>query len=190
MEAEGTARMDQDAERMLRCAAGDVAAFEELFCRYAGKLLGFVDRFFHNRAQSEDVVQETFLRAFRARRSYSAKARFSTWLYTIATRVSLNELRRGRRLRPADVAAETAEAGASPPTPADELAAARLARAVQQATDALPENQRAALLLSRFADRSYAEIAEILGVSEAAVKSLLFRATDELRRVVQQEEGS
>lgn len=186
MEAKGADHMDEDAERMLRFASGDEAAFDEIVRRYAPRLLGFVERFFHNRARSEETVQEVFLRVFEARKRYTPQARFSTWLYTIATRLCLNEL---RRRRPEEGAADAESMPGDPVTPAEELAAARLARAVQRAVDDLPENQRAALLLNRFGDHSYAEIAVVLGVSEAAVKSLLFRATDELRRVVRREEG-
>lgn len=187
MEAKGAPCMDEDAERMLRFASGDEAAFDELVRRYGQKLLAFADRFFHNRARSEETVQEVFLRVFEARKRYQPRARFSTWIYTIATRLCLNELR--RRRPEAQAGGSEAEMFGSA-SPAQELEAARLARSVQRAVDELPENQRAALLLSRFEDKSYAEIAKILDVSEGAVKSLLFRATDELRRVLSQEEGS
>lgn len=187
MEAKGQSPMDEDAARMMRFASGDETAFEEIVRRHASRLLGFAERFFHNRARSEEVVQEVFLRVFEARKRYVPTARFTTWLYTIATRLCLNELRRSRpEERPLDVDG----AGSGPATPAEELEAARLAGAIQRALDGLPANQRAALLLSRFADHSYAEIAAILGVSEAAVKSLLFRATDELHRIVRKEAGT
>lgn len=179
-------RPDPDVELMLSVRDGDEAAFQKLFQRYAGRLVAFADRFFHNRAQSEEVVQEIFLKIYRVRGRYEQRSRFSTWLYTIASRTCLKELRkhpRGRQQCLDDTARETIADSARPR--ADEaMAGQQLQEALQRCLDELPEHQRLALLLTRFEDRSYAEVAEILGVSEGAVKSLVFRAASSLRRVV------
>jgi RNA polymerase sigma-70 factor (ECF subfamily) len=164
---------------MLRVREGDQAAFRMLFDKHAGPLLGFVDRFFHNRAVSEEVVQEVFLKVYRARKKYRHKSKFTTWLYTIATRASLNELRRGvhrqkrRQLGDADGAAPAVDR---------EVAGRRLRDRVAGILEGLPEDQKAAFLLVRFGGRSYGEVAQILGLSESAVKSQIFRATDAIRK--------
>ena len=176
---------DADAELMLRLQAGDETAFAALFSKYSGVLLGFVDRFFHNRAESEDVVQEVFLRVYRARAGYQPKSKFSTWLYTIATRASFNHLRGGKP-RAAETAVDELPAADHGTPGADAvLEGKRLQDLVGGVLGRLPENQRAALLLTRFGGRSYSEAAEILQCTEAAVKSLVFRATDEVRRGIE-----
>jgi len=171
---------------MLRVREGDEAAFRELFKRHAAALVGFVDRFFYNRAVSEEVVQEVFLKVYRARKKYQPKSKFTTWLYTIATRASLNELRRGvfkQKRR------ELGEGDGATPAVDDEVAGRRLRDRVAKILAGLPENQRAAFLLVRFGGRSYGEVAQILGLSESAVKSQIFRATDSVRRGLE-EDGS
>ena len=171
---------------MLRVREGDEAAFRRLFERFAAPLVGFVDRFFHNRAVSEEVVQEVFLKVYRARKKYQPKSKFTTWLYTIATRASLNELRKGvfrQKRRQLDEAN-----GATHPVDS-EVEGRRLREKVAGILEGLPENQRAAFLLVRFAGRSYGEVADILGLSESAVKSQIFRATDAVRKGLS-EDGS
>jgi RNA polymerase sigma-70 factor (ECF subfamily) len=177
---------DADAELMLRVREGDQAAFRMLFEKHAGPLLGFVDRFFHNRAVSEEVVQEVFFRVYRARKKYRPKSKFTTWLYTIATRASLNELRRGvfKQRRQ-----ELGDADGAAPAVDQEVAGRRLQERVAGILTGLPEKQRAAFLLVRFGGRSYGEVAQILGLSESAVKSRIFRATDAVRRGLS-EDGS
>jgi RNA polymerase sigma-70 factor (ECF subfamily) len=176
---------DADAELMLRVREGDQAAFKELFERHAAPLVGFVDRFFYNRAVSEEVVQEVFLKVYRARKKYQPKSKFTTWLYTIATRASLNELRRGvfkqkrQQLEEANGATHSVDS---------EVEGRRLRERVAGILESLPENQRAAFLLVRFGGRSYEEVAQILGLSESAVKSQIFRATDAVRKGI--EDGS
>lgn len=170
---------DADIELMLRVREGDQAAFRDLFERHAAPLLGFVDRFFHNRAVSEEVVQEVFLKVYRARTKYQPQSKFTTWLYTIATRASLNELRKGvfkQRRRQLDE-----DAGAAAEVD-QEVAGRRLRERVSRILESLPEKQRAAFLLVRFGGRSYGEAAGILGLSESALKSQIFRATDAIRK--------
>lgn len=177
---------DPDVELMLRVRIGDEAAFQALFRRHAAPLVGFVDRFFHNRAQSEEVVQEVFLKVYRARKRYEPRAKFTTWLYTIATRACLNEVRRNRprRTEPLEDDPDTAAAGTVPA--ADQmLEGRRLQELVERVLDRMPDSQRAAMLLVRFGACSYAEAAQILKTTEPAVKSLLFRATDELRQALE-----
>jgi RNA polymerase sigma-70 factor (ECF subfamily) len=176
---------------MLRVKDGDEQAFRALFGKHAAPLVAFADRFFHNRAQSEEAVQEVFLKVYRARRRYQPQARFSTWLYTIATRTCLNLLR-GRPARAAEPLQEDSMAEGHSPIPAADqvLEGRRLQECVQAVLDRLPENQRAAMLLVRFTGRTYAEVARILGTTEAAVKSLLFRATEEVRTAVERLSGT
>lgn len=175
---------DPDAELMLRVGRGDESAFIELFKRHAPALVGFSDRFFHNRAIAEELVQEIFIKLYRARRSYRRRSKFSTWLYTIATRTCLNELRRGvhRHIaKPLDEARAAQGQGAGWDAE-DALAGRELGARVYAILDGLPDKQRAAFVLVRFAGKSYSEAARILGVSQAAIKSLVFRSTDALRR--------
>jgi RNA polymerase sigma-70 factor, ECF subfamily len=177
---------DADTELMLRVREGDQAAFSMLFEKHAARLLGFIDRFFHNRAVSEEVVQEVFLKVYRARKKYEPRSKFTTWLYTIASRASLNELRRGvfkqrrQQIEEADGAVPAAE---------QEVDGRRLQEKVAKILEGLPHKQRAAFLLVRFEGCSYAEVADILGLSESAVKSQIFRATDAVRKGLS-EDGS
>jgi RNA polymerase sigma-70 factor (ECF subfamily) len=171
---------------MLRVREGDEAAFRELFERHAAPLVGFVDRFFYNRAVSEEVVQEVFIKVYRARKKYQPRSKFTTWLYTIATRASLNELRRGvfKQKRQG-----LEEGNGATPAVDQEVEGRRLQERVAKILEGLPENQRAAFLLVRFGGRSYDEVAQILGLSESAVKSQIFRATDAVRKGLE-ENGS
>jgi RNA polymerase sigma-70 factor (ECF subfamily) len=171
---------------MLRVREGDEAAFRELFERHAAPLVGFVDRFFYNRAVSEEVVQEVFIKVYRARKKYQPKSKFTTWLYTIATRSSLNELRRGVHKQKRQ---QLEEANGAAPQVDEQVAGRRLQERVAKILESLPENQRAAFLLVRFGGRSYEEVASILGLSESAVKSQIFRATDAVRKGLE-EDGS
>ena len=169
---------DEDALRMLAFQAGDAAAFDALFQRWSAPLLRYLERMVKDRASAEELVQEAFLRVYRARERYAPEARFSTWIYRIATNLALNELRRPRwrdphQSRDAAGAPELAAAGAG----ADELVhARRLGAWVERELGALPERQRAALWLTAVDGLSYAEVAQALEVSEAAVKALVHRA--------------
>jgi RNA polymerase sigma-70 factor (ECF subfamily) len=163
---------------MLAFAAGDEAAFAALFERWSRPLLRYLERLVREAATAEELVQEAFVRVHRARESYRPEARFSTWLYRIATHLAWNELRRPRRRAPHDrVDAEPAAELAAPIAPVDELVHARRVSAeVEIALAALPERQRAALWLSAVEGQSYAEVAEALATSEKAVKALVHRA--------------
>jgi RNA polymerase sigma-70 factor (ECF subfamily) len=183
-ERDHEAMTDSDAELMLRVREGDQAAFRKLFTSHAGPLMGFVDRFTRNRAVSEEIVQEVFFKVYRARKKYQVKAKFTTWLYTIATRTCYNELRRGvhkRKVASLDQR-EAREPPARDASAQEQLEGKRTQERLDHILDGLPENQRTAFLLVRFGGRSYSEAGEILGLTHSAVKSALFRATDAIRR--------
>ncbi len=172
---------DPDVRLMLALRDGDESAFDALFRRWAGPLLHYLERLVRDTASAEELVQESFLRVYRARERYEPDARFSTWLYTIASRLAFNELRRPQRRRPH----RSSDPG--PDAPAFELPAAqpaidavvharRCAGAVGRALDELPERQRAALWLSAVEGLSYAEVARSLETTEKSVKALVHRA--------------
>lgn len=176
--------LDEDVRLMLAFREGDRVAFEALFQRWASPLLRYLDRMVRDTAAAEELVQEVFLRVHRARDRYRPEARFSTWLYRIATNVALNELRRPRRRDPHySIDDEAGPELVATTTAPDELAhARRIAGAVERELAALPERQRSALWLSAVEGLSYAEVAETLDVSEKAVKALVHRARSSLAR--------
>ena len=165
---------------MLALRGGDGAAFDALFRRWAGRLLRYLERVVGDAATAEDLVQEAFLRVYRARERYQPGARFSTWLYTIGTRLALNELRRPVRRSPhpsADDPGARAPVLVAEASPPDRIAGARLlAERVEVHLRELPERQRAALLLAAVEGLSYAEVAAALQTTEKSVKALVHRA--------------
>lgn len=173
---------DEDVALMLACGAGDEAAFATLFRRWSGPLLRYLERMVGDPAAAEELLQEAFLRVHRARERYSPDARFSTWLYTIANRLALNELRRPRRQREhRSVDDENGDRAPfvladEPPRPEDLLDARREGDAVEQALATLTERQRAALWLTAVEGLSYAETAKTLETTETSVKALVHRA--------------
>lgn len=177
-----------DEEWMLRLQAGDDHAFDHLLGKYRAPVVHFVYRMVHEPALAEELAQEVFLRVFRARRSYRPRAKFTTWLFRIATNVALNALRDGRMRRWGETSIDAEDAGPqvaqlSAPGPSAEqrLLEAERARQIRAAVESLPEKQRLAVLLHKYQGLDYAEIAPILGCSESALKSLLFRAYEALR---------
>jgi RNA polymerase sigma-70 factor (ECF subfamily) len=182
---------DPDVRLMLQVRDDVQGAFETLVERYQGRLLGVMAHLVGRVDEAEDLTQEVFLRIYRARKGYRPRAKFSTWLFTIANNLALNHLRgKGRSHTVALLGEDT---GSQPMVPADERAMARegtpsaqmrkaeLSEVVRQALDVLGEDQKLAVLLNKFEDMSYAEIGEVMGRSEAAVKSLLARARNHLR---------
>lgn len=178
--------IDSDLELMLRVRSGDTASFEVLLSRYRAPLVGFFVRMVHDRTLAEDLAQEVFLRVYQARERYQPEARFTTWLYRIATNLALNAL---RDRKPWSVAADESDER-SPvaarlvdkrPTAEEQLMHSDRERLVREAVEALPERQRAAVILHRYQEVDYHQIGTILGLSESAVKSLLFRAHENLR---------
>jgi RNA polymerase sigma-70 factor (ECF subfamily) len=183
-------RRDPDAARMLRARRGDAVAFAELVRAYWSPVVGRFYRQLGDRQEAEDLAQEVFLRLFRARRRYRARAKFSTWLFHVAQNVARNALR-SRRRRPCRPLGRLCGGGPDDafarrylPDRRDEpsrpLERAELAGAVRGALALLADRQRAALEL-QFEDRSYAEIARTLAMSPQAAKSLLYRARQQLK---------
>jgi RNA polymerase sigma-70 factor (ECF subfamily) len=176
---------DEDVQLMLALRAGDGSAFDALFTRWSGPLLRYVERVVHDRAAAEELVQEVWVRVYRARERYLPDARFSTWLFTIATRLAWNELRRSRHRSPHESLDRDDEAGPLPipaeqPALEDVVDARRAGAAVEEALAALPERQRAALWLSAVEGLSYAEVAMTLETTEKSVKALVHRARSAL----------
>lgn len=172
---------DEDVRLMLALRAGDEGAFDALFARWSAPLLRYLERMVRDPGLAEELAQETFLRVHRARERYEPDARFSTWLFTIATRLAWNELRRPRHRHPHDALEGDEETGPLPlaadQTAADVLADARRTGAVvERALGLLPERQRAALWLAAVEGLSYAEVAAALETTERSVKALVHRA--------------
>ncbi len=172
---------DEDVRLMLAFRDGDDAAFEALFERWAGRLLRFLERMVRDGAVAEELVQETFLRVYRARARYAPDAKFSTWLYTIASNAARNELRRPLRRAPHESTDAEREGVplelAAEESPVDEIVnARRMGKDVEAALAQLPERQRAALWLAAVDGLPYAEVAKALETSEPSVKALVHRA--------------
>ena len=175
---------DPDIELMLRFQKGDEPAFEELVKKHTRGVLNLVYRYLSDASRAEDVAQDIFVKVYRARMKYEPKAKFSTWLYRIAVNHCLNEIR-ARKSQPAvaapidDLLEQT-----SGDDPDARLSRSELQSAVKAAIDALPENQRLAVILARYEDMSYDEIAETMDMSLEAVKSVLFRAKENLKQAL------
>ena len=180
----------QDSEVMLRLRAGDMAAFDYLLARYRKPIIHFMYRMVHNESVAEELAQEVFLRVYRSRESYRAEAKFSTWLYRIATNLGVNHARDTRHERAASTVYldETDSETGTTPDVADMTAGAedkllqreRMA-AIKQHVMALPERQQMAVLMHKYEGMDYKQIGEVLKLSESATKSLLFRAYQTLR---------
>jgi RNA polymerase sigma-70 factor (ECF subfamily) len=179
-----------DAAVMLRLAAGDESAFNFLVGRYHRAMIHFLFRMVHNQAVAEELAQEVFLRVYRSRESYRAEAKFTTWLYRIATNLAVNHARDTRHERSASTIyldAPDEETGTTPDVADDDpdaeqnlLREERMA-AIRQHVMALPERQRMAVLMHKYQGMDYRQIGEVLKLSESATKSLLFRAYQTLR---------
>ncbi|MBI4462356.1 MAG: sigma-70 family RNA polymerase sigma factor [Acidobacteria bacterium] len=181
---------ESDEQQMLRLKAGEVETLASLVEKYRTPLVHFLYRMVHDAAVAEELAQEVFIRVYRARKSYRPRAKFSTWLFTIATNLALNSLRDGRLRRAAEMPLETSpgegperavEATDPKPTMEQHLLEAERLALIRRAVEELPEKQRLAVLLHKYQELDYAEIADILGCSESALKSLLFRAYEALR---------
>ena len=175
---------------MLAFQAGDQEAFRRLVKRSQSKVYAVIYRLVPNHAQVEDLTQEVFLRVFRTAARYRPLAKFSTWLYRIASNVALNALRSGRKMKLSSLELGDADDESSwrrdvPDTrsgaPATGLDAEELEACILAAIAELPENQRIAITLNKFEHLSYQEIAKVLDCSTMAVKSLLSRARCNLR---------
>ena len=181
------AALDCDAELMLRVKDGDSASFGVLLEKHRSSVVHFLYRMMQNSAVAEELAQEVFLRVYRSRATYEATAKFTTWLFRIATHLALNALRDHKHER-----LQERLDNDSSEMPARQLPDARLSveqwmvyqarlDEVRQAIAALPEKQRAAVLMHKYEEMEYSQIARVLNCSESAVKSLLFRAYEALR---------
>src|SRR5579883_146582 len=179
--------LDYDAELMLRVKEGDGASFAMLLEKHRSPVVHFLYRMVQNQAVAEELAQEVFLRVYRSRGTYEPTAKFTTWLFRIATHLALNALRDGKNERAeARLDGEPAEAPArqvSDARPSVEQAMVNQARLeeVRRAIAGLPDKQRAAVLMHKYEEMDYSQIAKALQCSESAVKSLLFRAYETLR---------
>jgi RNA polymerase sigma-70 factor (ECF subfamily) len=179
-----------DVDVMLRVKTGDESAFAYLVQKYRRPMVGFMYRLCHNPSTAEELAQEVFLRVYRSRTSYEPSAKFTTWLYRIATNLAVNHARDTRHERPENTLRldePDQETGTTPDLADDSLSAEaqilkreRLA-AIRSKVNALPERQRVAVIMHKFQQMDYREIAGVLKLSESATKSLLFRAYETLR---------
>jgi RNA polymerase sigma-70 factor, ECF subfamily len=182
-----------DVQLMLDVKAGDEQSFALLLQRYRSPLVNFLYRMVRNREQAEDLAQEVFLRVYRARADYVPSAKFTTWLFRIATNLALNSVRDHRYQRmeisldaPVMADAEdgderTLDVADQHPDIEQHLVEDVRKKMIRHAIEKLPEKQRAAVLLHKYQELDYGEIAKILSCSESALKSLLFRAYEALR---------
>ncbi len=181
---------DPDAALMLRVKRGDRAAFAELVEKYKQPLFNFIFRTLRDETETEDVAQNTFLQVWKARARYQRTAKFSTWLFTIARNLCLNEIRRRSRHRADSIEEAHAEHEDLPRqqfedkthvAAPEKMLHGELAAKIEQALAELPENQRTAILLCRQDEMSYEEIADVLDCSLSATKSLIFRGREVLK---------
>ncbi|HTV58138.1 MAG TPA: sigma-70 family RNA polymerase sigma factor [Verrucomicrobiae bacterium] len=177
-----------DVQLMLDVKAGDDASFNVLLRKYRTPLVNFLFRMVRDTATAEDLAQEVFLRVYRARKDYSPSAKFTTWLFRIATNLALNSIRDNRRHAldvpidaPADEDAPRREIPDREARIDERLMERDRSDMIRRAVGSLPEKQRVAVLLHKYEEMDYAEIAKILNCSESALKSLLFRAYETLR---------
>jgi RNA polymerase sigma-70 factor (ECF subfamily) len=186
---------DPDIRLMLRVRDDDSAAFADLVGRFQHRLVAVMHHLVGNADEAEDLAQEVFLRVYRTRKKYTPKAKFSTWIFTIANNLALNALR-DRKRRPV-LPLDVFDSGPLGPRPTEAAAASRdvppphnlqqqeLAHVIRTALDELNERQRVAIVLNKFEDMNYADIADVMGLTTKAVKSLLSRARAKLREALQ-----
>ncbi|MHB1744857.1 MAG: RNA polymerase sigma factor, partial [Acidobacteriaceae bacterium] len=180
-----------DAEIMQRAGAGDEACLEFLIAKYRRPIISFMYRMVHNQAVAEELAQEVFLRVYRARATYRAEARFSTWLYRIAANMAINHARDTKYERASasifldqadeDTGSKPDVADLRPLAEQDMLQDERMRR-IREHVMALPERQRMAVVMHKYQDMDYKQIGAVLKLSESATKSLLFRAYQTLRK--------
>ena len=180
----------EDSAIMLELSAGNMAGFDYLIQKYRKPIVNFMYRMVRNQAIAEELAQEVFLRVYRSRETYRAEARFSTWLYRIATNLGVNHARDTRHERTASTVYldETDSETGTTPDVADTTISveAQMLRqermnAIREHVMALPERQRIAVLMHKYEGMDYRQIGEVLKLSESATKSLLFRAYQTLR---------
>jgi RNA polymerase sigma-70 factor (ECF subfamily) len=192
--------LDLDAQLMLRVKEGDDECFRILLEKHRNPVIHFVYRMVQERAVAEELSQEVFLRVYRSRGAYEPTAKFTTWLFRIATHLALNWLRDGRHERahqrldaPRDLEHEglpAKEVFDKTPTVEQRMVYQTRLQEVRDAIAMLPEKQRAAVLMHKYEEMEYSQIASVLECSESAVKSLLFRAYETLRARLAHMEGA
>jgi RNA polymerase sigma-70 factor (ECF subfamily) len=182
---------DPDIRLMLRVRDDDPGAFEELVELYQHRLVAVMNHLVGKAEEAEDLAQEVFLRVYRSRKKYRPRSKFSTWLFTIANNLALNALR--SRQRKPMVSLPAQDSGPLGPRPAEQIVRDRgsgpmrrlerqeLSDLIRRALEGLNERQRMAVVLNKFEDMNYAEIAEVMGLTTKAIKSLLSRARENLR---------
>jgi RNA polymerase sigma-70 factor (ECF subfamily) len=187
--------LDPDARLMIQVQQGDESAFAELVERYQNRVLSVLYNALGHMQEAEDLTQDVFLRVYRARHGYQPTAKFSTWIFTITNNLAMNA-RRSRKTR-RTVAIQGRESGPLGPRPQEQLApatgptasgqlrATEVAELVRDAIQKLDDRQRIAVLLNKFEDLGYAEIARIMGTTPTAIKSLLSRARTNLREMLE-----
>src|SRR6267142_1433160 len=183
------ARSEDDAEDVLLMrlvSGGDATAFEQLIERHQALVAGTVARMLGSNSDVEDIAQQVFIRVWKSAGRYVARAKFTTWLLKITRNLVFNEMRRAKRHPhlPVQIDPEAEEMplkDEAMATPAANLLQAELQGEIEKAIMLLPDTQRMALVLRRYEELSYEEIADVIDLSVPAVKSLLFRARTELR---------
>ena len=179
-----------DADIMLRVKTGDESAFQYLVEKYRRPMVSFMYRMAHNAAAAEDLAQEVFLRVYRSREGYEPSAKFTTWLYRIATNLAVNHARDTRNERPDrtvsldepdDATGQTMDVPDASLTVEETILRRERLAAIRQRVHGLPERQRMAVLMHKYQHMDYRQIGEVLKLSESATKSLLFRAYETLR---------
>ncbi|HXZ42246.1 MAG TPA: sigma-70 family RNA polymerase sigma factor [Terriglobales bacterium] len=179
-----------DAEVMLRVKAGDDSAFAYLVQKYRRPMVSFMYRMAHSSAAAEDLAQEVFLRVYRSRETYEPSAKFSTWLYRIATNLAVNYARDTRHERPENMVSIdepdeetglTVDVADGSLTAEEAILRRERMAAIRQKVQVLPERQRLAVIMHKYQQMDYRQIAQVLKLSESATKSLLFRAYETLR---------
>lgn len=185
---EAVAALERDAELMLRVREGDESSFALLLERHRSPVVSFLYRMVQNQAVSEELAQEVFLRVYRSRATYEPTAKFTTWLFRIATHLALNWIRDNKKKEKNhdsldEEIAEGLERQVADRQPSieQELVRRTRVREVREAIEALPEKQRAAVLMHKYEGLDYQQISRALHCSESALKSLLFRAYQTLR---------
>src|SRR5277367_2041835 len=179
-----------DAEVMLRVKTGDQPAFDYLVQKYRRPIVSFMYRMARNASAAEDLAQEVFLRVYRSRESYEASAKFTTWLYRIATNLAVNHARDTRHERPENTVSldepdedsgRTLDLPDRTPSAEETIVRRERMLAIRSKVEALPEQQRLAVIMHKYQQMDYKQIAEVLKKTESATKSLLFRAYETLR---------
>src|SRR5689334_2189119 len=178
--------LERDAELMLRVREGDSASFALLLDRHRVPVIHFIYRMVFNQAVAEELAQEVFLRVYRSRQSYEPTAKFTTWLFRIATHLALNYIRDGKNEKTQESLDDDPQDGTRQvpdrhPTVEQQMIRRARMQEIRRAIESLPLKQRAAVLMHKYQEMEYSQIAKVLNCSESAVKSLLFRAYETLR---------